>query len=125
MVSVFSGYMGSVSVVTTVKWFWFVISLATLIPVLYAIASSFRADAIAKSGEIADVYGRVAWLTIIVWIFVPLVWLLSEGFSSFSVSFEVVVYSILDIVSKAVFGFIIMGAHETLGNPGYISPAIN
>ena len=117
--------MGSVAVVTTVKWFWFVISIVTLIPVLVSIASSFRAEAVAKGGDIADIYGKVAWLTIIVWIFTPLVWLFSEGFASFSVSFEVVMYAILDIVGKAIFGFLILGAHETLANPSYISPALN
>jgi hypothetical protein len=34
-------------------------------------------------------YGKVAWLTIIIWCFYPIVWLFSEGFASFSVSFEV------------------------------------
>jgi bacteriorhodopsin len=32
---------------------------------------------------------QVAWLTIILWIVYPLIWLFSEGFASFSVSFEV------------------------------------
>ena len=31
----------------------------------------------------------MAWLTIIIWSFYPIVWLFSEGFASFSVSFEV------------------------------------
>jgi bacteriorhodopsin len=125
VVSIFSGYMGSVAVVTTVKWFWFVISIATLIPVLVSIASSFRLEAAAKGGDIADIYGKLAWLTIIVWTFTPLVWLFSEGFASFSVSFEVAMYSLLDIVGKAIFGFLIMGAHETLANPSYVSPALS
>ena len=29
---VFSGYLGAVSVVTTVKWFWFVIGMAVFVP---------------------------------------------------------------------------------------------
>ena len=31
----------------------------------------------------------MAWLAIIIWSFYPIVWLFSEGFASFSVSFEV------------------------------------
>lgn len=47
-----------------------------------------------------------------------LVWLFSEGFASFSVSFEVCAYAVLDITAKAIFGFMIMSAHEQLGAPG-------
>jgi hypothetical protein len=35
VIMVFSGYMGAVSVVTTVKWFWFLIGIGVFIPVLY------------------------------------------------------------------------------------------
>ena len=44
-----------------------------------------------------------------------LIWLFSEGFASFSVSFEVCAYAVLDIVSKAIFGFMVMAAHNQLG----------
>jgi bacteriorhodopsin len=33
---IFAGYMGAVSVVTTVKWFWFLIGIAVFVPVLYS-----------------------------------------------------------------------------------------
>ena len=35
VVMIFAGYMGAVSVVTTVKWFWFLIGIAVFVPVLY------------------------------------------------------------------------------------------
>ena len=44
-----------------------------------------------------------------------LVWLFSEGFASFSVSFEVCAYAVLDIIAKVIFGFIVMAAHDQLG----------
>jgi len=44
-----------------------------------------------------------------------MVWLFSEGFASFSVSFEVCAYAVLDICSKAIFGFMVMAAHDQLG----------
>ena len=105
---------------------------------------------------------QVAWLTIIIWSFYPIVWLFSEGFASFSVSFEVqppppgamsppkcsahalpspvslvsfslvsfslthslslslslsqvVAYTIMDIIAKCVFSFMIVAAHDALG----------
>eukprot|EP00282_Hemiselmis_andersenii_P040949 CAMPEP_0172058024 /NCGR_PEP_ID=MMETSP1043-20130122/6631_1 /TAXON_ID=464988 /ORGANISM="Hemiselmis andersenii, Strain CCMP441" /LENGTH=179 /DNA_ID=CAMNT_0012717537 /DNA_START=1 /DNA_END=540 /DNA_ORIENTATION=- len=118
VVMVFSGYMGAVSVVTTVKWFWFLIGIGVFVPVLYTLAVTFRESAVAKGSEVADVYGKVAWLTIVLWIVYPLVWLFSEGFASFSVSFEVCAYALVDILSKAVLGFMVMSAHDTLGVAG-------
>ena len=115
---IMAGYLGAVSVVTTVKWFWFVIAMGLFVPVgartmayeirqglaplkaftllsgkvcreelfvalfseiicapqvLYTLAVSFREAAVQRGGEIADVYGKVAWLTIITWIFYPYV----------------------------------------------------
>merc|ERR1711934_343671 len=107
LIMIVAGYLGAVSVVTTMSMF---------VPVLHAIAISFREAAVQRGAEIADVYGKVAWLTIISWIFYPLIWLFSEGFASSSVSFEVCAYAVLDVASKAIFGFMVMSAHAQLGS---------
>jgi hypothetical protein len=39
-------------------------------------------------------------MTILVWACYPIVWLFSEGFASFSVSFEITMYAILDVINK-------------------------
>ena len=88
---VFAMYMGSVSVVTTVKWFWFLISLVGLGSALVHFAQTFKAAADLKGGDSAVLYGKVAWIAILAWIGYPVVWLFSEGFASFSVSFEVTI----------------------------------
>ena len=54
--------MGSVSVVTTVKWFWFLLSIATLAGVIVALARS----SMQRYPEVAALYGKAAWLTILV-----------------------------------------------------------
>mmetsp|Transcript_2614 Transcript_2614/g.4211 ORF Transcript_2614/g.4211 Transcript_2614/m.4211 type:complete len:204 (-) Transcript_2614:207-818(-) len=108
-------YMGSVSVVTTVKWFWFLIGLVALFAVVVHFAQIYKAAADARGGEAAQLYGKVAWLSILVWICYPAVWLFSEGFASFSVSFEVCAYCVLDLISKVVLSFMIMSGHDILG----------
>ena len=91
-----AGYMGAVSVVTTVKWFWFLFGMAMFLPVIYSLARTFRETVITrKDPEMIELYGKIAWLTIIMWSFYPVVWLFSEGFASFSVSFEVRVGALL------------------------------
>ena len=103
-----AGYMGSVSVVTTVKWFWFLIGLAALFGVIVHFAQTFKAYADAKGGAISSLYGKLAWLSILAWICYPVVWLFSEGFASFSVSFEVCAYAILDMITNVVVSFMVM-----------------
>jgi hypothetical protein len=44
--------MGSVSVVTTVKWFWFLLSLAALAGVIVALARSFKEASIQRYPEV-------------------------------------------------------------------------
>ena len=99
---IISGYMASVSVVTTVKWFWFLFGIGMFVPVIYSLARTFRETVIMrKDPEIMELYGKVAWLTIIIWCFYPIVWLFSEGFASFSVSFEVSIFT-YDIRARLV-----------------------
>lgn len=109
-----AGYMGSVSVVTTVKWFWFLIGLAALFAVVVHFAQVFKAYADAKGGEVSQLYGKLAWLSILAWICYPVVWLFSEGFASFSVSFEVCAYAILDMITKVVVSFMVMSGTNHL-----------
>jgi hypothetical protein len=47
--------MGSVSVVTTVKWFWFLLSLAALAGVIVALARSFKEASIQRYPEVNPV----------------------------------------------------------------------
>nr|AHH02156.1 protein 102 [synthetic construct] len=110
------GYMGAVSVVTTVKWFWYIFGLIMFIPVVYSLARVFRETVLnRKDPEMIQLYGKLAWLTIIIWAFYPVVWLFSEGFASFSVSFEVVGYTIMDLIAKCLFCFMVVQADPILG----------
>jgi len=114
--SILCAYMGAISVVPTVKWFWFVFSLALLVPVLYALAATFRnCVAQAASEHINELYSRASWLIVVSWCFYPIVWLFSEGFASFSVSFEVIAYAILDLLVKVAFTVIIANDKAALG----------
>jgi len=116
LIQLFAQYMGSVSTVTTVKWLWFIIDLAALAGVMMHLARIFKAGADAKGGEVAQLYGKVGWMTILVWACYPIVWLFSEGFASFSVSFEITMYAILDVINKCVLCFMVMSAQDAIGD---------
>jgi len=114
VLSIASLYLASVSVVTTVKWFWFVIAACLLVCVVASFARAFKESANLRGPDVASLYGQLAALTMICFIAYPMVWLFSEGFASFSVSFEVCAYAMLDIVSKVIFCFIVMAGNDSL-----------
>merc|ERR1711966_122241 len=111
---IISLYMGSVSVVTTVKWFWFLFSIAALAGVIVALARSFKEASMLRYPEVAELYGKTAWLLILLLFCYPTVWLFSQGFASFSVSFEICAYAFLDVLSKVVVSFMVMSGHGIL-----------
>jgi len=47
-------YMGSVSVVTTVKWFWFLLSIGALAAVIVALARSFKEASMQRYPEVRE-----------------------------------------------------------------------
>ena len=112
---VIGSYMASVSVTTTVKWCWFLKGVSGLIGILFHLAVIFKRAADTRGPERAALYGKLAWLSVLVWMGYPVIWLFSEGFASFSVSFEACAYAVLDHFQKVVMSFLLLSAHDTLG----------
>jgi len=158
-----SAFLGAISVVSEVKWLWFIIQVGAFVIVAHHLIVLFKAAAEAKGGEIAQLYGKVctifpaykcterehpflkgeiivsgsvervrllmlvfpcralfqvSYLIFLTWACYPVVWLFSEGFASFSISFEVCAYAILDIASKVGLSFMLMSANDVLSASG-------
>jgi bacteriorhodopsin len=113
-----SAFLGAISVVSEVKWLWFIIQVGAFVIVAHHLIVLFKAAAEAKGGEIAQLYGKVSYLIFLSWACYPVVWLFSEGFASFSISFEVCAYAILDIASKVGLSFMLMSANDVLSASG-------
>eukprot|EP00960_Hanusia_phi_P038611 753511-Hanusia_phi.AAC.1 len=64
-------YFASVSVVTTVKWFWFVIGAIALVCVLVSISKNMRESAVTRGGDVASLYGQLATIVTVTFIFYP------------------------------------------------------
>lgn len=114
-IQLFAQYIGAISTVMSVKWIWFLISLAALAGAVYHVVAIFKGSADAKGGDVAAVYSKVAWTASLVWLVYPVVWLFSEGFGSFSVSFEITAYAILDVCMKSIVCFTVMSAQDAIG----------
>merc|ERR1712118_346267 len=60
--------------------------------------------------DTSALYNKIANLTIVTWIFYPVVWLAAEGSNSLAPDKEALAYTVLDVLAKSVFGFIIISA---------------
>jgi hypothetical protein len=54
-----SAFLGAISVVSEVKWLWFIIQVGAFVIVAHHLIVLFKAAAEAKGGEIAQLYGKV------------------------------------------------------------------
>lgn len=106
---IIAGYLGATALVPTVRWMWFVIALILYGLVLYAILREFRQTVIDRNDVLRiELYSRVSLVVLIVWSIYPFVWMLGEGTGLLGVSVEVILYCILDLLSKVVFCFLVI-----------------
>ncbi len=118
MIFVAAAFFGTISVVTDVKWLWFLISVLGLVGALVHFSKIFKEASDAKGSEIVQLYGKIALISTYSWAGYLLVWLFSVGFNSFSVSFESCSYAVLDVVAKALVCFIVMSGNDALASAG-------
>merc|ERR1712094_54817 len=63
----------------------------------------------------AKTYQRAMNLTVITWIVYPIIWILAGGTGTISVEGENIAYTVLDILSKSIFGWLIVFQNWHLG----------
>ena len=89
------------------RWFWFLMSCAFFVVVLYILLAEWPDDA-AAAGT-ADIFGTLKYLTAFMWLGYPIVWALGvEGLALLPVGVTSWAYSALDIVAKYLFGFLVV-----------------
>ena len=89
------------------RWFWFLMSCAFFVVVLYILLAEWPDDA-AAAGT-ADIFGTLKYLTAFMWLGYPIVWALGvEGLALLPVGVTSWAYSALDIIAKYLFGFLVV-----------------
>jgi len=105
------------------KWPFFVVGCLAYVHVVQTL---MKFTGYSKYGEAArKLYERVAMLTIGLWTFYPVVWILAEGTRTVSPNVEALFYMVLDVLSKCVFGLTIVNARSALAavtNPSETQP---
>jgi len=102
---IISGLIGAL-ICQNHKWAFFGFSILTFIPLLW-----FLCNLRNRAKEEANrVYNQVATITVVTWFFYPIVWIFAEGTNKLCAQGEAICYTVLDIISKSVFGWIIVNS---------------
>ncbi|KAK3330765.1 FDD123 protein [Apodospora peruviana] len=104
---------------TRYKWGYFTFATAALLFVLWQMVWDARRHAAVLGGPVYRTYLTASALLVVPWLLYPVAWGLSEGGNVIHPDSEAIFYGILDLVSKIVFGAVLLYGHRKVG------PAVN
>lgn len=94
------------------KWAFWGLGVLCLIPVLYGLLGTFSQQAKSTTNNTNALYSTLMVLTVGLWAAYPLVWVMCQGLDAVSTDVELVLYTILDVGSQALFGIILLSARS-------------
>ena len=89
------------------SWTLFVFGFICFIPIIIALCGGLSRQASKAPSDVKKVLTRLCYITAVTWIFYPVVWIICEGLNVVNLDTEVIIYAILDVISKCGFGFIL------------------
>lgn len=92
------------------KWAFFALGMMFYMPIVHFLIF----DLSGARGKSASLARSVGCWTLVLWSAYPLVWMIAEGTGTISCDTEAIVYTILDILAKSVFGFMIVSARDAI-----------
>jgi len=91
------------------SWTFFVGGIVVYVPLLVALSGGFGKLAKRRKvgKEIRTLITHLSIVTVIGCFFYPIIWFLGEGSESIETCHEILAYSVLDLISKSIFGFLV------------------
>jgi len=110
-----AGLIGSLVCGGNDKWVFFGFSMLCFLPVMYFIWQ--LRDKLNDSTNFKGQYDQAITITIVTWMLYPVVWILAEGTGVICAQAEAICYTVLDILAKSLFGFVLVqGRSNYIGN---------
>lgn len=101
------------------KWFWFVLSCVFFLAVLALIWGPLQTAAQSGVSPEASLFYPLAVMLTVLWFAYPIVFLIgTEGVGAVSISFEVFLFAVLDILAKVGFGIVLLGGVRRIREQG-------
>merc|ERR1711998_533059 len=105
-----SGLIGGL-IESTDRWAFFGFSMAAFLPILCWLdgeGANMCGGFMQAGDRKKTTFRRAMNLTVLSWIGYPVIWAVAEGSEVLNANGEAIAYTILDIVSKSVFGYILV-----------------
>nr|AHH02116.1 protein 118 [synthetic construct] len=90
------------------KWGWFGIGCLFMVFIMWGLLFHGRRAAFLRSKKIGGVYSILSLYLLALWWIYPIAWGLAEGSNTISSKAEAIFYGCLDLMTKGVFGWMIM-----------------
>merc|ERR1712072_143612 len=115
---VISGLIGAL-ICDSEKWAFWGFGILCFLPILwYLCAWDKKANAGANLTDAQKTYKTLMNITVVTWFVYPIIWICSEGTGKISVYGEAIAYTVLDVLSKSVFGWVIVSSATRTKNSG-------
>jgi len=96
------------------RWGFFVTGCLIYVYQAFVLLTAGRASASTHSPRVLRLFFSLTIYILVLWLLYPIVWALSEGSEQISEGVETLSYAVIDVLSKAVFGFWILLAHDQI-----------
>jgi len=104
------GIVGCLLIEHGIRWAFFILGCVFFAMVCKELLAGLNRGASAARG----VYASATYLTVISWTCYPIVWALCEGSDVVSVNVAALLYCVMDVVAKCVFGIIIVSNRDAI-----------
>jgi bacteriorhodopsin len=125
IIGVAAGYAGATDAGLNATWPLLAFGVFTFFPVMVALVYTFRRTAYRVHAEIGKLYDVLAFSLVILFAGYASTWGVSEGGWYTTVDQEIIIYTVHDILTKVVFGFVLIWSREAIARFGNFLGVIN
>ncbi|KAK4675181.1 Small subunit processome complex component [Podospora pseudoanserina] len=114
VIMVLSGLFASQGETATQRWGWYAIGCVSYLFVIWHVALHGARTVTAKGRGVTRLFSSLALFTFVLWTAYPIVWGIADGAHRTTVDTEILIYAVLDILAKPVFGLWLLFSHRSL-----------
>lgn len=112
IIMILAGLFAAFSDSKAQKWGWYAIACLSYLTVVYQLAYKGRKAVANKDNRTRSFFGVLSIFTLILWAVYVIVWGFAQGARIASVDSEIIVYAVLDLLAKPVYGLWLLLTHD-------------
>ncbi|KAK3385866.1 putative opsin protein [Podospora didyma] len=99
---------------TAQHWGWYTLSCLSYLFVIWHIGVNGSRMVQAKGSSVSKLFASLATFSLLLWTAYPIVWGIAEGAHKTSVDTEILIYAVLDVLTKPILGLWLLFSHRSL-----------